>query len=372
MIEKRGNSWRARYRGPDRRERSKSFKRKSDAERWLAQQRHLIAQGDWTDPALGRITFGEYAAAWLDSRADLKPKTRHQYQSLMHLHILPTWRTVPLAKITFAGLTEWVAKLTVAGLGPSGVRQSVFVVSAALDHAVRSGRIRANPARGLGLPRPKRRDYVYLTHAQVHALAAEAGPWRLLILLLAYTGLRWGEATALRICDIDFGRRRIDVRRAFSDVGGRIVLGTPKSHQSRTVPVPRFLAAEIAAAVTNRRADDLVFTTPGGSVVRLSNWRRAVFLPARRRAGLSDRFRIPDLRHTAASLMIQAGYPPKMLQEIMGHASITTTLDLYGHLYPGEMDRYAARLDEAAGMTDAAKMRPDQEDDDPDSEEPAP
>jgi integrase len=96
---------------------------------------------------------------------------------------------------------------------------------------------------------------------------------------------------------------------------------------------------------------------PSGSVVRLSNWRGAVFLPARNRAGLSDRFRIHDLRHTAASLMIQAGYPPKMLQEIMGHASITTTLDLYGHLYPGEMDRYAARLDDAAGMTDAARRR---------------
>ena len=73
--------------------------------------------------------------------------------------------------------------------------------------------------------------------------------------------------------------------------------------------------------------------------------------------------RIHDLRHTAAALMIQAGYPPKMLQEIMGHASITTTLDLYGHLYPGEMDRYTDRLDEAAGNTDAAKMRPNEDDD---------
>ena len=190
MIERRGNSWRARFRGPDRRERSKSFARKSDAERWLVQQRSLMAQGDWTDPAQGRITFGEYALAWLDSRADLKPKTRHQYQSLMGLHILPTWRTVPLAKITFEGLTEWVAKLSLTGLGPSAIRQSVFVISAALDHAVRSGRIRSNPARGLGLPRAKRRDYVFLPHGQVLTLAAEAGPWRLLILLLAYTGLR--------------------------------------------------------------------------------------------------------------------------------------------------------------------------------------
>jgi len=127
--------------------------------------------------------------------------------------------------------------------------------------------------------------------------------------------------------------------------------------------LPRFLAAEIAAAVAGKHADQLVFTMPGGSVMRLSNWRRSTLIPARRRAGLSDRFRVHDLRHTAASLMIQAGYPPKMLQEILGHASITTTLDLYGHLYPGEMDRYADRLNEAAGVPDAAddaaKMRPD-------------
>ena len=362
MIERRDNSWRARYHGPDGRERNKSFKRKSDAERWLAQQRSFIAQDDWIDPAHGRVMFGEYALAWLDSRTDLKPKTRHQYHSLLALHVLPTWRTVPLAKITFEGLSLWVARLSFGNLGPSGVRQSVFVISAALDHAVRSGRIRSNPAHGLGLPRPRRRDYVFLTHGQVRNLAAEAGPWQVFVLVLGYTGLRWGEATALRVCDIDLGRRRVDVRRAFSDVGGHVILGTPKSHQSRTVPVPRFLARELSAAITGKHADDLVFTMPGGSVMRLSNWRRASFLPARARAGLSGRFRIHDLRHTAASLMIQAGYPPKMLQEIMGHASITTTLDLYGHLYPGDMDRYADRLGDAAESADPAIIRPDDTD----------
>ena len=318
MIERRGDSWRARYHGPDGRERNKSFRRKSDAERWLAQQRSLIAQGDWVDPARGRITFGEYALAWLDSRTDLKPKTRHQYSSLLTLHVLPTWRTVPPAKVTFEGLSQWVARLSLGDLGPSGIRQSVFVMSAALDHAVRGGRIRSNPAHGLGLPRPRRRDYVFLTHGQLRALADEAGPWRVFVVVLGYTGLRWGEATALRVCDIDLARRRIDVRRAFSDIGGHVVLGTPKSHQSRTVPVPRFLARELSAATADKHADDLVFTMPSGTVLRLSNWRRATFVPARARAGLSGRFRIHDLRHTAASLMIQAGYPPKMLQEIMG------------------------------------------------------
>src|SRR5262245_2353050 len=81
-------------------------------------------------PALGRITFGEYAEAWLESRADLKPKTRHQYQWLMRQQIMPTWRTVPLAKITFADLTQWVSRLSLSsGLGPSGIRQCVFVMS---------------------------------------------------------------------------------------------------------------------------------------------------------------------------------------------------------------------------------------------------
>ena len=139
----------------------------------------------------------------------------------------------------------------------------------------------------------------------------------------------------------------------------------PRSRTSRVpFPVSRFLACELSDAVVGKRGDDLVFTMPGGSVLRLSNWRRASFLPARARAGLSARFRIHDLRHTAASLMIQAGYPPKMLQEIMGHASITTTLDLYGHLYPGDMDRYADRLDSAAGATDPARIRPDDDKDD--------
>lgn len=289
MIERRGDSWRARYHGPDGRERNKTFRRKVDAERWLSQQRSFMAQGDWTDPARSRIAFGEYALGWLDSRTDLKPKTRHQYHSLMSLHILPAWRTVPLAKITFEGLSQWVAQISLGGLGPSGTRQSVFVMSAALDYAVRSGRIRSNPARGLGLPRIQRRDYIILTHAQLRDLAAGAGSSRLLMLLLGYTGLRWGEATALRVCDINLDRRRIDVSRAFSDVGGRIVLGTPKSHQSRTVPVPGFLAREVAAAVDGKCPDELVFTVASGSVLRLSNWRRAVFLPARIQAEVSAR-----------------------------------------------------------------------------------
>jgi integrase len=115
----------------------------------------------------------------------------------------------------------------------------------------------------------------------------------------------------------------------------------------------------MSVAVTHDRTATIL----AARAVRLSNWRLATFLPARNRVGISARFRIHDLQHTAAPLMVQAGYPPTMLQGIMGHASITTTLNLHGHLYPGEMDRYTDRLEEAAGDADAAKMRPDQEND---------
>ena len=155
------------------------------------------------------------------------------------------------------------------------------------------------------------------------------------------------------------------MRRAFSDVGGKIILGTPKSHLARTVPLLRFLAAELAVLVEGKNPDDLVFTTASGTVLRLANWRQGVFLAARKLAGISDRFRIHELRHTAAALMVQAGYPPKMLQAILGHASITTTLDLYGHLYPGDMDKYADRLDDAATDAGTAKIRPGKEKDGP-------
>jgi integrase len=217
---------------------------------------------------------------------------------------MPTWHSVHLDRITFEGLTRWIAKLTADGVGWSSIRQAVRIMSAVLEHAVRTGRIRSNPARGLVLPRPHRRDHVFLTHAELAALAAAASTFRLLVLVLGYTGLRWGEATALRVCDIDLNRRRIDARRAFSDVGGQLILGTPKSHRMRSVPIPRFLAVLLAAFVNGRQPDDLVFTTGSGAPLRLSNWRLRVFWAARKLAGISMRFRIHDLRHTAAALMI--------------------------------------------------------------------
>jgi hypothetical protein len=164
---------------------------------------------------------------------------------------------------------------------------------------------------------------------------------------LAYTGLRWGEAVALRVRDVDLARRRLDVRRAFVDLGGQLVEGKPKTHQSRTVPLPEALCDELHALVADLDRDALVFTAPEGGPLRAGNFRQRVWTSAVRAAGL-DLFTIHGLRHTAASLYISACTPPKVVQRILGHASVVMTMDLYGHLYPDEMDTLAARLNEVA------------------------
>lgn len=164
------------------------------------------------------------------------------------------------------------------------------VLAAILDVAVRDRRISTNPARGVKLPRktPKRR--AYLTARQVELLAASAGEESTLILTLAYTGLRWGEAIALRVSSVDSLRRRLLVEENAVTVGATIHVGSPKTHERRSVPFPRFLSEPIAHECEGKSRDGLLFgradshTWPSrtqimaGSVVR--SWARELSIPA--------------------------------------------------------------------------------------------
>ncbi|MDP9394864.1 MAG: tyrosine-type recombinase/integrase [Actinomycetota bacterium] len=162
-------------------------------------------------------------------------------------------------------------------------------------------------------------------------------------------GLRWGEAAGLRTRRVDLLRGRLEVVEAVTEVGSRHVFGPPKTHQSRSVPVPRFLRDSLAEQLAGKAPDDLVFTAPRGAVLRLPNFRRRVFDPAARRAGLGGL--VPhELRHTAASLAIAAGASVKGVQSMLGHASATVTWDRYGHLYGDELDAVAERLDAARAV----------------------
>ena len=194
-------------------------------------------------------------------------------------------------------------------------------------------------------------------------LAKASGPYRLAVLILAFTGLRFGELVALRVKRVDAARRRIAVAESASEVGGELIWSTPKTHQTRSVPVPASLMVELVAECQGKGPDDTVFTAPAGGPLRLGNWRGRTFDPACRSAGLIG-VTPHDLRHTAASLAIAAGANVKAVQGMLGHASAAMTLDIYAGLFPDDLDNVGAALDGVARDV-ALQMR----DADPDTDE---
>jgi integrase len=215
-----------------------------------------------------------------------------------------------------------------------------------LEDAVKDSRLARNPAAGVDLPRLPKSERRYLTHAQLAELADGSGPHRLLVLVLGYTGLRWGEAAAIRVRRVDPLRGRIAIVESVVDVNGQLIFGPPKTHQHRTVVVPRFLREELTQQISGKSPEDLLFSSLTGTPLRVSNVRRRWFDRAAAAAGIPG-LTPHELRHTAASLAIASGANVKAVQSMLGHAKAAMTLDLYGHLFGDELDALADRLDAA-------------------------
>jgi integrase len=348
--------YRARYRDAAGREHCKDFDRKADGQRWLTEQQNALTKGLWVDPARSRLTVGQWAETWLAGRAHLTPKTLASYRSLLGTQVLPLWAGVPLPRVMHSDVAAWVAGMRAKGLSASRTRQAYHVLTAMLDAAVRDGRLARNPAAGVDLPQMPEGDRRYLTHQQLGAVADGCGPHRTLVLLLGYTGLRWGEVAALRVRRVDLLRGRIDVREAVTEVDGHMIFGAPKRHQYRTVVVPRFLRDDLAAQMAGKGPDDLLFGSRAGTPLRVQNFRRS-FDRATAAAGVPG-LTPHELRHTAASLAIASGATVKGVQAMLGHKSAAMTLDVYGGLFGDELDAVADRLDAARAATNAANVRP--------------
>lgn len=356
-VQKRENGrWRARYRDPSGRERARHFTRKVDAERWLVSMESTKHRGEWVDPAMSRITVGDWSTRWLQGQSQLKPQTRERYRTIVRVQILPEWDRVRLSAISHADVVAWVAKLVADGYAASTVRQVHRVFSLMLDLAVRDGRLPRNPASGVRLPRAAKGEPVFLTHTQVEQLAEACIDYELFVRVLAYTGMRWGEATAVRVRRLDLMKRRIEVVHTAVELNGEMTYGTPKTHQRRSVPVPRSLVDGLAEQVAHKLPDDLVFTTPRGDVMRNHNFRSRVFAPAAAFIGMPG-LTPHDMRHTAASLAVQAGANVKAVQRMLGHASAAMTLDVYAGLFNDDLDAVADRLDAAAATARADYLR---------------
>ena len=194
-----------------------------------------------------------------------------------------------------------------------------------------------------------RRRQLFLTAEQVSRLADVCEEHQdgagVLIRFLGYTGLRWGEAVALRRSAINLDRRRVRVKESATEVGGKLEWGTPKTHEARTVIAPTFLSTRLASHVDGMSPNDLVFTAPQGGPLRVSNFRRGVWTAACDEAGMPEGLLVHDLRDTAASLAISAGASIKAIQRMLGHSSASMTLDVYASLFEEDLEDLADRLD---------------------------
>lgn len=267
--------------------------------------------------------------------------------SAWRVHVQPRWGDVVVSDIRRTAVQQWVADLS-GERGATTVIRAYGVLAAILDDAVADRRVLQNPARGVKLPRKQRKPHVYLSHQQVHALA-DASRYPTLVLVLAYCGLRWGEAVGLRVQDLDAPRRRLNVEQNAVEVGGIFEVGTPKSHHRRSVPFPRFLSEPLAAACEGKGRDELLFPGPRGTFLRqprVHAENHSWFAAALARTEL-PRVTAHDLRHTAASFAVSAGANVKAVQRMLAHSSAAMTLDVYAELFDDDLNAVADRLDEA-------------------------
>jgi integrase len=353
--------WRARWRDPAGRERSKSFGRKVDAERFLVGIEDAKLRGAYVSPAAGKVNFGEWAERWYATTAHLKPSTRRDYRALLDHQVLPAFEDSTLAAIDTLAVKEWRATLLAGGLSPKRAGKALQVLSQVLTSAVEGGRLVRNAASSVKPPKVQRKEMHFLDAQQVEWLAEAVDVrYRALILFAAYTGLRPCEMVALRVGRLDLLRCTARVVEAAVEVS-RLEWGPVKTHEARTVRMPRSVAEEVGAslAVRPHYQDALVFTAPMGGPLGRGDFVKFYFKPAVRRANealaklpkhqqpalLPEGLRFYDLRHTCASLLIAQGASVKAVQAQLGHATATITLDTYGHLFPSEMEALADRLE---------------------------
>ncbi len=325
--------WQARYRSPDGQDHRapETFKTKTAADRWLAALETDHMRGQWIDPRAGAVLLSTYADTWLAGRADLKVRTRELYRWLLGKYVVPQLGHLRLEELTPSTVRAWHATLLRDG-SPTPTRQAYALLRAMLNTAVSDELLLRNPClvRGAGVARSGERTTATL--AQVEALAEAVPPrYRMLILLAAWSGARWGELVALSRDRLDLERGTMRIDRQYVELADNsLVLDTPKTAAGiRTVHIPPHLLPDLRAHLEDHRNHPtLVFTTGLGGPLSRGGF-RSTWVKARERAGLPA-FRFHDLRHTGNTLAATTGASTKELMARMGHASMRAAL-IYQH-----------------------------------------
>jgi integrase len=354
--------WQARYPGPDGllRPAPDTFERRKDAADWLAAKRTEISRDDWINPDLAAVTLAEFGSRWIRERK-LAATTREQYELMFENQVLPHLGPLSISKVREQTIRTWHARLRSAGVGEASIARSYRMLHAIFATALNDQLIRRNPCSIKGASQDRTVERDVLTVDEVFRIAGAIQPrYRVLILLAAFSSLRFGELAALQLRHVDLDLGEIRVRRSQAELSdGRRIIKAPKSGAGlRDVSVPEAIAAELRdhlarfSDTVDRSRDALVFHGPKGGVLARHNFRR-VWLKALADADIGrENVHFHDLRHTGNGLAAQAGASTRELMTRMGHSSMRAAL-IYQHA-GRERDREIA----ASMNANLAKARP--------------
>lgn len=333
----------------------------------LAAREIRLATTRDANPVTADKAFEEFCA---HTASYAEPQTVAKYRRLWDRHIGPEFGPWPVGQITKQHVQTWVGHLRMTETAASIARRESSplmeeeylsaktianiqgLLSSVLKLQIEHGTLQANPAKGVRLPKGMRkREPVFLTPSQRRALIEHApDDWGLFVEFMLATGLRWGEALALFPTDFNFESAPATVRidKAWKHTPNGMRLGTPKTQKSkRTVSIPAHLVPALRSLVSLRASSDLVFQGFDGGRIRDAWFYKRVWQPACQGAQLDPAPRIHDLRHTHASMLLAQNVPIHIVQQRLGHESIQTTVNVYGHLIP-DAGRIAAQAAELA------------------------
>jgi integrase len=340
------------------------YRTKRDAERALTEILAAKDSGGYVEPT--KQTFSQFAAEWLAAiKPTIRPSTHYSYGRNLTLHVLPQLGSVQLRRIDAGMLNTLHASLLAegrknyagGGLSPRSVRYIHTIMHRAFKDAVKWGRLARNPAEAADPPKAAGRpESITWTADQLRSFleGTRGSRYSAAYLLLATTGLRRGEALGLRWSDLDLDAGRASIRQTVIAIRHTVMVGTPKTAKGRrTVTLDsgtvtalrehrRRQAAERLLMGAGWTDNDLVFCHPDGTMLHPERFSRG-FTEAVYRIGL-PRIRLHDLRHGWATLALQAGIHPKVVQERLGHANIAITLDTYSHVTAGLHEEAAEQV----------------------------
>lgn len=351
--------WQARWRDPAGIQRSKNFCRRGNAERHLTTVESQILAGEYIDPGLSKTRVEDWLPQAEAARINRRPSTRARDESYYRSLVLPTFGPMSLGSIQPLQIQRWVADLAENGYASATVRKAYQLLCRTFDAAAQSGLVPRTPCRGVQLPSNDRAEMRFLSPTEIDQLSeAIHRRFRALVLTGAYTGARFGELAALRIDDFDSSHQQIQIARTLTEVNGHLYFGEPKTRAARRkLTLPSWLGDVVTDHVGRWPPGDnrLIFAAPGGGALRRS-FRRRYWTPAVRDS-VGQPMRFHDLRHSHVALLIEQGTHPSFIASRLGHTSVKTVLDVYGHLYEG-LDREAATALQAPWVgSSAARLR---------------